>query len=415
MPAPAACPARLLDLTRLVSRLGQGQPTGVDRVESAYLAHFPTLPHPVFGLVRSKLGFLLLNHQAMSAFQRLVTAQTPLPPADLLSRLSRMRQPLLARAETAVRRLALVRCRPQTLSQTLRQILPDGFTYFNTGHANLNPKTLTAIKSGGATHMRFLVHDTIPLDHPEFTRPDTIASFDKKMAAIAAHADTVIHTAQTTRAATERHFARHGRIPPGLVAPLGITALKPSAVPPRPHPYFVTLGTIEPRKNHAFLLDIWEAMHRTLPLQNIPHLLILGRRGWSNEPVFDRLNTLPFRNQTLFELPNLPDDTVANLLAHARGLLFPSHVEGYGLPPLEAASLGTAVIVPPLAIYHETLGNYPVYATLNDSYSWMETIIRLADDQKEQGQAGQVQKSASENMVKIPQWDTHFKIALSFG
>lgn len=419
MPAPATGPAtgpaRLLDLTRLVSRLGHGRPTGVDRVEAAYLAHFLTLPSPVFGLVRSKLGFLILDHQGMTGFQQLITDQSPMPPADLLSRLSRMREPLLARAETAVRRIARARCRPRHLPQTLRQHLPDGFAYFNTGHANLNPETLSAIKAGGATQRLFLVHDTIPLDHPEFTRPDTIASFDRKLAAISAHADTVIHTACATRILTDHHLARHGRIPPGVVAPLGINPLHPDTTPARQHPYFVTLGTIEPRKNHALLLDIWEAMHRDLPPHRVPHLLILGRRGWSNEPVFRRLDTLPFINQTVFEMPNLPDDAVANLLAHARALLFPSHVEGFGLPPIEAASLGTAVIVPPLPIYRETLGNYPVYATLDDSYSWMETIIRLADDKNDRDEPGAGQKYASQNAIKIPQWDAHFKVVLNFG
>jgi len=407
-------PALLLDLTRLVSRLGQGRQTGVDRVETAYLDHFLTLSTPVFGLVRSKLGFLLLDQRGMAAFQRQVAQAAPLPSADLLSRLSRFREPLLAQAETAVRALANTRCRPRHLPQMLRQNLPSGFAYFNTGHANLAANTLAAIKAGGAAQRLVLVHDTIPLDHPAFTRPDTVTGFDQKIAAIAAHADCVIHTAHSTRSLTELHFARHGRTPPGIVAPLGITTVKPNDAPPRPHPYFVTLGTIEPRKNHAFLLDLWQEMHRTLAAPDIPHLLILGRRGWSNQTLFDRLDTLPFRNQTVFELPNLLDDAVANLLLHARALLFPSHVEGFGLPPIEAASLGTAVIVPPLPIYHETLGNYPVYASIVDSYSWMETISRLTGDKNKNGQRGQMQKNASKTAVKIPQWDAHFKIVLNF-
>lgn len=406
MPAPA----RLLDLTRLTSRLGQGQPTGVDRVEAAYLAQFLTLDRPVFGLVKTKLGFLFLDRQGMQAFQHLILAHAPLPSADFLSRLTRGKTNLLARAETAVRALACARCRPSQLPQMLRKNVPLGFVYFNTGHANLNAKTLQAVRAGGAASLAVLVHDTIPLDHPEFTRPDTISGFDAKIAAVAAHADLVIHTAKATRTQTERHFGRHGRIPQGLVAHLGITALQPGSVALRTHPYFVALGTIEPRKNHAFLLDIWDAMHRELPLEDIPHLLILGRRGWSNEPVFQRLDSLPFRNQTVFEMPNLPDETVATVLAHSQALLFPSFVEGFGLPPLEAAGLGVAVIVPPLAIYRETLGDYPVYAGLEDSYSWMEAIIRMSGEKSGQAQVGQKQVSG----VHIPQWDAHFKTVLNF-
>ncbi len=409
-------PARLLDLTRLVSRLGKGQPTGVDRVEAAYLAHFLTLSSPVFGVIRGALGFFLLDRGGMAGLHGLLHQPDPLPAADLLSRLTRRSDPLLARAETALRKLALARCRPSRLAQTLRRHLPQGFTSFNTGHANLDPRTFRALKSGGASRVVVLIHDTIPLDYPQFTRPNTIARFDKKLAAVARGADLVIHSAKTTRTQTERHFARHGRVPAGTVAALGISPLQPNASPARNHPYFVTLGTIEPRKNHAFLLDIWETMHRDLPLAEIPHLLILGRRGWMNERVFQRLDTQPFRNQTVFEMANLPDDTVANLLANACALLFPSLVEGYGLPPLEAASLGVAVIVPPLPIYHETLGNYPVYASLDDRYSWMETIIQLKDRNGTPGQVVPRQKDAKNmSAVAIPRWDAHFKSVLSLG
>jgi glycosyltransferase involved in cell wall biosynthesis len=398
--------ARLLDLTRLIQRLGKGQPTGIDRVEAAYLDHFLTLQTPVYGLVRSRLGYLLLNRQGMAGLQLLLSA--PLPPADWLSRLTRRNDAALARSETAARRLAFARCSIWRLAQTLRHHLPDGFAYFNTGHTNLTQKPLTAIKASGG-RITVLVHDTIPLDHPEYTRPDTISRFGEKLASVAAFADLVIHTARNTQALTEAHFARLGRTPRGIIAPLGVTPLVPAKMAPRPHPYFVTLGTIEPRKNHGFLLDLWTDMHRTLAPKAIPHLLILGRRGWSNEAVFQRLDTLPFIGQTVFEMPGLPDDAVADLLANSCGLLFPSHVEGYGLPPLEAASLGIAVIVPPLAIYRETLGNYPVYAALDDSYSWMETIMRLKHRHEGQATTGQSIGKGFEP----PSWKDHFKIALS--
>ncbi|MGO4908402.1 glycosyltransferase [Pseudorhodobacter sp. W20_MBD10_FR17] len=402
-----ASTARLLDLTRLVQRLGKGQPTGIDRVEAAYLDHFLTLQTPVYGLVRSRLGFLLLNKQGMAGFRQLLSDQR-LPPPDWLSRLTRRNDAVLARSETATRRLAFARSSPWRLAQTLRHQLPGEFDYFNTGHANLTRKTLTAIKASGG-RVAVLVHDTIPLDHPEYTRPDTITRFGEKLASVAAVADLVIHTARTTQGLTEAHFARLGRTPPGIVAPLGIVPLHPNQTAPRPHPYFVTLGTIEPRKNHGFLLDLWAEMHRTLAPDAIPHLLILGRRGWSNEAVFQRLDTLPFIGQTVFEMADLADDDVAGLLANSCGLLFPSHVEGYGLPPFEAATLGVAVIVPPLAIYRETLGNYPVYAALDDSYSWMETIMRLKDRRKGQTTTGE----SIGKGFNPPSWEDHFKIVLS--
>jgi glycosyltransferase involved in cell wall biosynthesis len=382
--------------------MGKGQPTGVDRVEAAYLAQILAMETPAFGLIRTRLGHLLLNRGGLMRFAALLASPLPLARADLLSRITRRHDPLLARAETAARAIATARGR--RLLPLLRAHLPAGFSYLNTGHANLSATSFLAIKTAGG-RSAVLIHDTIPLDHPEYTRKGTIPGFARKIAAVAAHADLVIHSANATRTQTEAHFARHGRIPPGITATLGLTALHPATHSPRAHPYFVTIGTIEPRKNHGFLLDLWEKLHEILPATEVPHLLILGRRGWADSALLARLDRHPQRGKTIFELPNLPDEQLATHLAHARALLFPSQTEGFGLPPLEAASLGVAVILPPLPIYRETMGNYPVYASLDDSYSWLETIIRLKDGADRQKKAGQT--------VQIAQWSDHFNTVLS--
>jgi glycosyltransferase involved in cell wall biosynthesis len=254
-----------------------------------------------------------------------------------------------------------------------------------------------------------LIHDTIPLDHPEFTRPDIPPVFARKLATTSAHADLVIHTTATTRHATDAHFARLGRVPPGVVAPLGVDLPAPDPEAPRPiprdRPYFVTLGTIEPRKNHGFLLDLWEALLRAEP-DPMPALLILGRRGWANAEVFHRLdNPGPLRGH-VFELPGLGDAAAMGLLAGSRGLLFPSHVEGFGLPPLEAASFGVPVVLPPLPVYRETLADYPIYRETSDVYGWTQTIRALT----EQVPTG---KAASGRFDGLPTWQEHCKIVLS--
>ncbi|QCO56093.1 glycosyltransferase family 4 protein [Pseudorhodobacter turbinis] len=409
-----APPARLLDLTRLLSRIGKGQPTGVDRVEAAYLGQLLGAPLPVFGLIRSQLGYLLLDREGMGAFQDLVNGRIPLPRADILSRLTQRKDSLRAKAETAARRLSIARARQGRLQQMLQLHLPQGFSYLNVGHANLTDKGLTAVKAAGGT-VSVMLHDTIPMDHPAFTRADTVQSFERKLAATATHADLVIHTACVTRTLTEGHLSRHGRTPSGIVAPLGILPPDPAPVSPRAKPYFVTVGTIEPRKNHAFLLDLWETFHRDLPDESIPDLLILGRRGWANEALFQRLDALPFLNRTVFEMPNLPDRQVMGLLANARALLFPSLVEGYGLPPLEAASLGVPVLLPPLPIYRETLGEYPVYLALEDGYSWQEAIIRFMARSDAQQPAGWTHGASKHQTGLIPRWEDHFNTVLSIA
>ena len=68
-------PTRLLDLTRLVSRLGRGPMTGIDRVECAYLTHLASRETPLFGLVRSGAGWLLLDQPGCARFAQIVSGK----------------------------------------------------------------------------------------------------------------------------------------------------------------------------------------------------------------------------------------------------------------------------------------------------------------------------------------------------
>ena len=75
MPLDVAAPGRLLDLTRLISRVGHGPMTGVDRVELAYLTEFLARPEPLFGLVATSVGHSLLDRAGMVALSARIMGQ----------------------------------------------------------------------------------------------------------------------------------------------------------------------------------------------------------------------------------------------------------------------------------------------------------------------------------------------------
>lgn len=398
--------ARLLDLTRLVSRAGRGPATGIDRVERAYLHRFLSDGVPLYGLVRTGAGFVLLDHGGAAALAARIDGAERWGPPDILSRLTRRGAPIRQAAETCARQLARARAPAPLLGVMLRRHLPRGTWYYNTGHTNLAPLTLAAIRSVPGARAAVLIHDTIPLDHPQFCRPGTPARFAGLMRAVGAAADLVICNSHHSAAAAERHFARLGRVPPGIVAHLGVDAAVPDAarIPrdlPRDRPFFLAIGTIEPRKNHALLLDAWEGLHRALPDAAVPRLFILGARGWAGAATLSRLDALPFRGRTLFERAGVGDGAVAALMAEARGLLFPSLAEGYGLPPLEAAAAGLPVLCGALPVYRETLGDYPVYLSLTNAYPWRRKIMDLA------------MGGTTRRRMSVPTWGAHFNAVLS--
>ena len=404
---PPETAARLLDLTRLVSRLGRGPLTGIDRVEYAYLDHLLNMDRPLFGLVRTGLGYVLLDPAGCAGLARLVRGETALPPADIIGRILYRSNPIRGRAEAAVRRVSIARAARPFLAHMLRK-LPYGSTYLNVGHANLTASCLQQLRSTGL-RIVVMVHDTIPLDHPEYARADTVEPFRRKMAAASRFADTVIHTTHDARAKTEIHLACMGRVPMGVVANLGVPQPVPNTadLPPGLNvtpPYFVVLGTIEPRKNHAFLLDIWDHFG-TGP--DAPLLYIIGGRGWANPELFTRLDALPPEHPVKL-LHGLPDSAVTALLSGAAALLFPSRAEGFGLPAVEAAALGVPVITSNLPVFKELLGNYAVYLDVTDIYSWIETIKTHTNAAQPGGRG----KTGQQNRIDPPGWQVHFKIVL---
>lgn len=378
--------ANLIDLTRLVSRMGRGALTGIDRVELAYLDHFVAGDAPMFGLVRTGLGYLLLGRQGCLDVANLFHGQGAMPQVAAWARL--LRDPMRHTALTWARRRAIARRR--RIAELLRN-LPRPCTYWNVGHANLSDDTLSGMTG---IKIAVLIHDTIPLDHPQYCRPDQIAPFARKIAAVVRCADWVIHISQDARAKTEAHFANQGRVPQGVTAHLGLNlaVFRPM---PQTRPYFVALGTIEPRKNHALLFDIWERY------SDLPPLHVIGAKGWADPVLFAQMDRLIDRNLVIHH-PNLDDGAAMGLLSGAKALLFPSLAEGYGLPPVEAATLGVPVLANDLPVLREVMGELAVYLDVTDSYSWATAITAFPD-----------QGGAVKHRFRPPTWSQHFKTVLT--
>ena len=392
--------ARLLDLTRSLRRAGR-VPTGVDRVEQAYLNRFIEDDVPAYALMRTAFGYVMLDVGGMRAFHDRVVGAKNWGHPDLLSRLPRGRDQALMQAETDVRRLAVGRCVPARLRQMLTRLLSDGFDYFNVGHSNLTERVLRSVSyAKGRTHV--LIHDVIPLEHPNFQRSGTVRPFREKLQRVARLADRVIYNSDDTRRRAEAQMQSWGRVPPSIVAHLGtiMPTPDPSGLPqglPPEQPYFVTVGTIEPRKNHAFLLDLWEQMG-----SDAPPLLICGSRGWNNDAVFARLDALP-PDSPVTELPGLSDAALAALIQQSAGMLFPSFAEGYGLPPIEALMLGSRVLCNDLAVLHEVLDTYATFAPVSDTENWLKTMNSWKNSPSE---------AVSGAGFEGPEWSDHFKTVL---
>lgn len=389
-PDPKAFPSGIvLDVSRLVSRIGGGALTGIDRVEAEWLAHLtgPDAPCPVLLLCRITGAQALLPATTGAAILRWAAgdlSDLPRHPGwrDRLARRNTPRH----RAMAALRRTAL-RLLPrsgQGIARAIELLLGCDrarVAYLNLGHSNLSARLLDHLSGSRRVVM---IHDTIPLDHPEFTRAGQSDRFAGRLRAALGGADLILAISDAT-AQRILHWQAQFRIthrPELLRIPIGtrLATPDPAAIPADlhlPRPFFIALGTIEPRKNHALLLDVWDRLAASLPADRLPHLLIIGRRGWENRAVFARLDTLGPQDAVL-ERADLSDGAVAALLDRCHGLLMPSLAEGFGLPLTEAAGRGVPVMATPLPSTFEMLGEYASYLPPDDADAWATQIIASA-------------------------------------
>jgi glycosyltransferase involved in cell wall biosynthesis len=135
-------------------------------------------------------------------------------------------------------------------------------------------------------------------------------------------------------------------------------------------PYILFVGTLEPRKNVPLLLDAFARLRRRLDAQ----LILVGGRGWLDEPIFDAHARSGVGDAARF-VGNLGEDDLAVLYSHAGVFALPSLYEGFGLPVLEAMACGAPVVCSNAGPLPEVAGDAAVFLTPEDPDAWAATML----------------------------------------
>lgn len=200
-----------------------------------------------------------------------------------------------------------------------------------------------------------VVYDLIPLRTPQFCDPHLVRVFHAWWRRARGIADVVLGISDAMRRDAEAAFAEGDAIPLGgrpafasfrLGCELDLAgaedpvrgALLRALEPPAGAAAFLTVGTIEPRKNHGLILD---AMERLWSAGSDARLIVAGKVGWLCDYTMNRLRTHPQAGQRLFVFHDLSDAELETAYRRSNAVVCASVAEGYGLPLAEALARGT--------------------------------------------------------------------------
>jgi glycosyltransferase involved in cell wall biosynthesis len=217
---------------------------------------------------------------------------------------------------------------------------------------------------------------------PETMESRNLAYLRKKLEGTIRNSDAVI----TCSAFVAKELCELFTVPEEKVfpVPLGVTeGMKPPDGPSittvrqrlgLTRPYLLTVGTLEPRKNIPFLIEMFESLS-----DFDGDLVLAGMRGWKYEPILERMRSSQ-RADRIRHLEYVTESDLPALYAGAELFVFPSLYEGFGLTPLEAMACGTPVISSPAGSLAEVLAEAAVLVTTGEPERWVEAVRAALSD-----------------------------------
>jgi glycosyltransferase involved in cell wall biosynthesis len=230
------------------------------------------------------------------------------------------------------------------------------------------------------------VHDLAFLDHPEYAVPSLANYLNKVVPEAVAAADVVCTVSQEVNRTLIAHFQTPRE--KLVVIPNGVSThfrriTDPVLLGATRHkfglkqPLVLGVGTLEPRKNHVGLI---KAFYQAQKKKGGPAMLALaGGKGWLYEETQQLVEQLKLEKKVLF-LGRVSDLELVALYSLADVFAFPSFVEGFGVPPIEAMACGAPVIVSNTSSLPEIVGDAALLIDPHNTGELSAAITRVLQD-----------------------------------
>ncbi|MBQ4465768.1 MAG: glycosyltransferase family 4 protein, partial [Oscillospiraceae bacterium] len=253
------------------------------------------------------------------------------------------------------------------------------------------------------------IYDLIPIRFPQYMVGQTLLRFMEFLTAHLTYADAVLVNTHAVEADVKALFAElHLPEKPIHIVPLGADFTAPADAKKdgaadaeilrklAGRKFLLTVGTIEPRKNHKVLIEAYEKRLADMGYS----VVIVGRVGWEMEGLVSRIKSNRNYGNGLYLLSGVNDATLDALYAQAHMVVFASYTEGYGLPTIESLIKGVPVLCSDIPVMREVGGAFAEYFDPDDPDALIAAVERLDSDA-----AYQAKRDAIRTQYHPPQWN----------
>jgi glycosyltransferase involved in cell wall biosynthesis len=229
-----------------------------------------------------------------------------------------------------------------------------------------------------------VIYDTIPVDFPQFV-PHASHLYQRHFVEVA-HVAEVLYAISNYSAERYTQTVLRPNLIDKTVVACGLPdflsqcegAKEPKAIASLTRSKFVVYcSTIEVRKNHLMLINIWDRLLTMYPESQIPKLVLVGKWGWAFEAVKNQIEQNPRLRNHIVVLSNLPDASLVWLYQNAQFTVFPSFSEGWGLAATESLNWGTPVIISDAPALNEAAQGLMPRIDPLDFNAWLNMIEDL--------------------------------------
>lgn len=222
------------------------------------------------------------------------------------------------------------------------------------------------------------IYDLTFIKHPEFAN-STVSAYTHRLRKCLKWTDLVL----TISHSSKRDIVEHLNVDPNQVWVTHLASRyqidQPLPELSFPKPYILFVSTIEPRKNIRSLIFAFEYLKRTYQIEH--QLVLIGQKGWLYKPIFEQIERSPYES-AIHHLDYLPDAQVMQFYQNAEVFVYPSHYEGFGMPVLEAMTLGAPVVTTNVSSLPEIVGGAAILVEPNEIQELGEAILKVICDRQ---------------------------------